>query len=87
MKLSDSAIDRLVWAGLIGLIFLLIGLSLPTWTNTHDHTTYTYRWANGVRYSTFTVCGDSSFVNSQGDHWNFIPSKLKPFMKPEFEVK
>lgn len=60
--------------------------SLPD-TPTHDHKTYTYKWANGLRHTTFTICGDSSVVNHQGNHWDFIPAKLKPFMKPEFEVK
>lgn len=86
MKLSDSTIDRFIWTLLIGLTFALIALSLLGLPEPHDHRTYRYSWANGVRNSQFTICGDSSFVNAHGDHWDFIPTKLKPFMKPEFEM-
>lgn len=69
-----------------GMIILMIIAFLIE--ESHDHKTYEYPFANGVKSTTFIICGDSSLVTmDNGTHLKFIPEHLEEYINEDNRIK
>lgn len=82
MRKQNSLLGLLFGAMLI-LMIIAILIDEP-----HEHKTYEYPFANGVRGISFTICGDTALVTKEhGTHLEFIPKQFKPFMEENNRIK